>query len=98
MTGVTTSPILTDTTMVHIASELPGIGAVTTTRGIGMLGLIIVLGDSTDGISTTVGITILGTTVVFMILGTMEAHGDSTPLGTTADGMAIRTMQAGTAV
>ena len=50
-----------------------------------MLGLIIVLGDSTDGISTTVGITILGTTAVFIIHGIMEVPGHSMILGTMVD-------------
>lgn len=107
MIGVTTSPTLMDTTTDHTASELPGIGAVTIVLGTGMPGHIIVLGDSTDGVSTTAGSMILGTTAGSMILGTTEVPGVSTTLGIMADitvdfmvagmevGMVTRTMPAG---
>ena len=93
--GDTTSKTITDIITVHTALAPHGTGAVITILGIGMHGLIIVLGDSTDGTTTAIGMAV-GTT-----LGTMEAPGDSMTLGTTEDSMAdgahiIHIMQVGT--
>ena len=93
--GDTTSKTITDIITVHTALAPHGTGAVITILGIGMHGLIIVLGDSTDGTTTAIGMAV-GTT-----LGTMEAPGDSMTLGTTEVSMAdgahiIHIMQVGT--
>ena len=63
-----------------------------------MHGHITAHGDSTDGVTTTAGIMIDGSTVVStthgtmevsMTLGTTEEHGDSTILGTMGDIMVV---------
>ena len=90
-----TSKTITDIITVRTASVHRGTGAVTTTHGTGTHGHITALGDSTDGITTTIGIMTAGTTEDSTTLGTTEVRGDSMILGIMADGMAIHTMPAG---
>ena len=70
---------------------LRGTGAVTTILGIGMHGHITVLGDSTDGITTTAGTMTTGTMEDGTTHGTTAAPGDSTIHGTMADGTEVGT-------